>query len=402
MAGSGLPRQSPMVSGGSVEKRAGQTARALLRLIHDQRLLAGDRLPAQEALRRALKVGNGRINAAMRLLVRNGILQRQTKTGTVVKQPDALLPNFWTVGLPAFVPHEPGGHSFFVHLHHSLEMCLLQAGCRIRVYVQPCNPDGVPRSLGLYEDLLADADDGELDAVVSPVVIEPRDEVGGRLRGIPAVHVAASETEPCAVLIDRFELARQAVQRLAGQGGRHLALVMHGSLDAAFRGGWDGFRAGLAEAGEVVGESTPWVTGRGLEGGVQAARELLARPADRRPDGLVVMDDWIAHGLADLLRRESDYRPLLAVQTSRQVPLGFALPVIRYEVDIDALARQAVDLCLAGLTGRHDLDRVQWVQATVADDTATMNCSDYSPAPSRLTITGDDYGLRWDTPNRPP
>ncbi len=184
------------------------------------------------------------------------------------------------------------------------------------------------------------------------------------------MHVAASETEPCAVLIDRFELARQAVHWLAGQGACRLGLVMHGQLDAAFRGGWDGFRIGLTEVEAVAGEAVPLVAGRGLEGGVQAARELLARPVDRRPDGLVVMDDWIAHGLTALLRQESDYRPLLVVQTSRQVPLGFALPVVRCEVDIDDIARRAVDLCLAGLTGRQGVERVQWVQATLADDAA--------------------------------
>jgi hypothetical protein len=342
--------------------------------MHEQRLGPGDRLPAQEHLRRALGIGNARINAAMGLLVRNGLLARQTRTGTVVRQPHVLIPDFWTVALPTFVPHEPGAHSFFVHLHHALQTRLLGARFRVRVYVQPCDSSGMPRSLVFYEDLLTDAERGLLDAVISPVVIEPRAEVRARLGAIPAVHIAASETEPCAVHIDRFELARRAVHLLAEQGVRRLALVMCGPPEAAFGRCWHGFQAGLAEVRRVTGAPAPLAplaVGRGLAGGLEAGRRLLELPPGKRPDGLIVMDDWIAHGLTGVLRQAGGYRPALVVQTNRQVPLAYALPVIRCEVDTDEMARHAIDLALAGLTGRRDVPAVQWVEAKPASGAAT-------------------------------
>lgn len=369
MAGS-LTETGARGSGETARERAAHTAKALLHLIHLRQWQAGDRLPPQEQLRRTLGIGNARINAAMALLVHNGILARQTKTGTVVRQPHARLPDFWTVALPTFVPHEPGAHSFFVHLHHSLQTRLLQARCRIRVYVQPCDPDGMPRSLVFYEELLADAERGALDAVISPVVIEPRSEVRARLGAIPAVHIAGSETEPCAVHIDRLELARRAVHLLAAHGARRLVLVLCGQPQAASGRCWEGFRQGLAEVGRATAQASPLCAGRGLPGGVEAGRALLALPPSRRPDGLVIMDDWIAHGLTSVLRQAGGYRPALVVQTNRQVPLGFGLPVIRCEVDIEELARRAVDLALAGLTGRRDVPAVQYVEAVPAPGAA--------------------------------
>src|SRR5699024_1088770 len=79
---------------------------------------------------------------------------------------------------------------------------------------------------------------------------------------------------------------------------------------------------------------TPHPPISGMRAGFEIAQHLLALPPADRPDGLIIEDDYLAMGLTSALARYCDYRPMLAVCTTRQSPLAFALPVIRYETDI--------------------------------------------------------------------
>ena len=72
------------------------------------------------------------------------------------------------------------------------------------------------------------------------------------------------------------------------------------------------------------------------------------KPADR-PDGLILFDDYLTMGLTDRLGEQPTYRPEITTTANRQAPLLYSLPVMRFELDIEAIARTAVDMVMRRL-----------------------------------------------------
>ena len=58
-----------------------------------------------------------------------------------------------------------------------------------------------------------------------------------------------------------------------------------------------------------------------IDAGRNIGEYLLARPAEQRPDGLIITNDLVAMGLVETIRVGSNYRPKIAVQTNLQSPL---------------------------------------------------------------------------------
>jgi DNA-binding LacI/PurR family transcriptional regulator len=134
---------------------------------------------------------------------------------------------------------------------------------------------------------------------------------------------------------------------------------------------WKGFEAGMKEAGLAVKpEEQQLFGGEGAIGGRNVARKLLEWPAAKRPDGLVVVDDRIAMGLAATLV-QTDYRPRMVVQTNLQAPLAFALPVVHFEVDADELATRSVNLLLSCLRNPSLWPRREWVKPRILNQAET-------------------------------
>ena len=189
-------------------------------------------------------------------------------------------------------------------------------------------------------------------------------------------------------MIEQSEMVRSAVRLLVARGCGRLAVVSHGSPFPGFSRFWEGFVCGLNEHGLVPDEAQN-ITGSGIQGiagGQQAAERILALPTALRPDGIIVVDDWLAMGLAATLRQTLNYRPRLAVQTNLQIPLAFALPVLRFDVDIHELARKGVELFFDLLRNPQQPAKALWVYPRLASEEALEMARELASAPGSSPI----------------
>ncbi len=336
--------------------------RAILRLIQVDALQPGDLLPKQSDLLDQLGMCQGTISAAMRWLVEDGVVTRRKCAGTVLRSrlPSNPTRLVWSVGIVMPDAYET---PFFPTLTHFLHKHLALNGCADRVYIiSPSAPayDTVKtRQASDFNGLAEDIDAGMLDALVTPTrLVAPE---------LPTCAAAGPEWATFGVVIDHAEMVRQACRTLLAGGARHLALLTSDEPTANHRVCRDAFAAELGATGHPLGPADCLVVTPGLAAGRQVADCLLARPALERPDATIILDDVTAQGLSVHLREAGDYRPLLAVQTNRQAPLAFALPVLHFEVDVEELARRAVAKTVAALLNPTLPKTLDWQRPELAD-----------------------------------
>ncbi len=353
--------------------------RALKRVmqhLHGHDLRPGDRLAPQAELCRLLGTNNDSLTPAMRLLTERGVVVRKSRVGTVVVDRDALGPLPWSIGVANIAAPETGPTSIFTILGHHLQVRFARLGWRSRSYYHlEARRNHLPRIHefgGLTEDLRADAVDG-LVLLTGLAREDWRQMVNA---GQALAHLLFWETAPCGVVIDQGELAREAVRWLVQQNCRRLAVVSMAAPDQFTHRFRDGFEIGLSKAGLPANAGRILTGGGSIEGGQNVAQQLLAMRKIERPDGLIVLDDYIALGLIDTLRDHgpADYRPRIAVQTCRQLPLTYRLPVIRFEVDIAELCDRTIACINAKLLNPQGPDLVDWV-VPVATETETRAAS---------------------------
>lgn len=352
----------------TMDSQVAKACKCIVRHIHSRNLLSGAKLPTQAEFRQTTEFSNDTLSAAMRLLAGAGVLTRKKKAGTVVDNPDAVVRGLWTVGL-AFSADAICNIPFFSQLLGALQSQVAQAECRCRFYLGTAVVSG-PRFFSHFPLLEDDLADGRLDAVIVPAEIEQSSWdkflAGG---GVP-VYVGSCDRQRCAVLIEQKTMVLQAVAQLARQGCRRPAIATYAYPHPGYDHYWDGLQSSLAKAGLPPVMEPPCNSGwmRGAAGGRRMAADLLARPPEQRPDGLVVLDDWLAMGLAAALREAGGYTPKVVVQCNKQAPLAFALPVIRFQVDVEELAARAVALMLERLNAPARPERILWLQPLLAED----------------------------------
>lgn len=342
-------------------RRTRHAYREILRLIHSRHLQPGELLPRQSDLLGELGMCQGTLSAAMGWLVEDGVLRRRKCAGTTVVRllPDNPRRLIWSVGIVMPDVYET---PFFPTLTHFLHKHLALNGCADRVYI--LSPHAAPTDRvtkrvpadfsGLEEDMAG----GILDALITPTRLTALD--------IPVCAAAGPETARFGVLLDQAALVRQACAVLWARGKRRLAVAVTLHEEPGYAHYWEGFAAAMTEHGLTVSEADRFVVGSGLESGRRLAERLLALPAGRRPDGLVVLDDIAAQGLTVHLQGAGSYRPALAVQTNRQAPVAFAWPVSHFEFDVERLAEKAVHKTLALLLNPGLPLTVDWMEAELA------------------------------------
>ena len=334
----------------------------LLRFIYGHGLATGDRLPPQQELRKTLNFSNDTLTAAMEHLVNAGVLVRKRRVGTVVANPDAPGQGIWSVAL-AFWPYSDRSVPFDSQLFHVLQSALVREGIRCRLYAYAGSEHSGALRLGDFPALAEDVTDGYCDAVVTPAWLDVASHATVRQAGVPLIHVGSWEDAGGGVIIDQQEMAEKAVALLASQECRRLAVVSHDQPKPGYERYWHGFCQGLTATG-LTPLRAAHVTSDltfGVAGGAVVADKLLALPPARRPDGLVVLDDWLTLGLCARLSQGDEYRPRIVTQSNRQAPLAFALPVTRFEVDIAALGREALALVHRSLRNPQAEAQVVWV-----------------------------------------
>ncbi len=338
-----------------------QAVKAVLRYAHGKGLRDGDRLPPQQQLRVTLGFSNDTLTRAMGQLMRAGVITRKSKVGTVVADLSRPLPNLWSVALPSFPAELVGEVPFLAQLLQFLQSGIRQAGHRCHVYAmeRSRNVDSpvLADFSGLEQDILA----GAVDAVLTTLTTDARHWAWAKQHNLPLCHTWWWEAAPCGVVIDQKPMVMQAAALLADQGCRRLALIAAEPPRKGFGRFWEGFtEAATALAGRI--ETLPLLQeGQGVLSGQKIAQRLLAMPAASRPDGLIAVDDRVTLGLTTTLVSAGDYRPKIVVQANRQAPLSFALPVFRFEVDIEQLASAAVNLLLERLPNPSLPPRLEFV-----------------------------------------
>ncbi|MBN8708875.1 MAG: hypothetical protein BGO12_03815 [Verrucomicrobia bacterium 61-8] len=318
------------------------TYRKILRLIHENDLSIGDRLPPQADLMEILKGCQGTISEAMKWLVADGILTRRQKAGTYITSllPCNPLRRVWTVGI---VTPSLQASPFYSVLAHCLHRQLSLRNCTDRTYMlSPSAPNGEEvdtRSLSDFSGLGDDVNGGLVDGIVTATRLLSND--------IPVCGVAGWNSPDFGVIIDEKEFILNASTELIAQGARHIGIVTKCRLNSEYRHVLEGWKAASRAFPDCHFESEATHIGsNGIGGGVLVADELLRRPTSKRPSGLIIPDDMMAQGLTYRLRESGSYRPFCAVQTRQQTPSLFSLPVTAFEVDVEELAIRAVDLLI--------------------------------------------------------
>ncbi len=342
--------------------------KALLRLIWVNGLGPGDRLPTHWELCRRIGVSTHSLTPAMRRLVGAGVLARKPKAGTVVIDPDAYREPLWRVGVAENFETLRGASPFFSVLGACVQNELVRGGCWPRLYLRQMPTERHSDALADYPRLAADAASGLLDAAIC---LGNLDRGAWRRVAGNAPLCGFNEVSECGAQIDLRTMVREAVRCLAAQGARRVAVVRK-ARHPAERDLRAGFSEGLAVAGlrpQTMGNAsaapkasaTLTNTVTHMMAGARVAQSLLALPAARRPDGLIVLDDYMAAGLTAVLREGGGYRPRIAVVTHLQAPQVYALPVLRFELDIAELARRGVAILAERLRNPDLPGRVEWV-----------------------------------------
>ena len=183
-------------------------------------------------------------------------------------------------------------------------------------------------------------------------------------KGVP-VCMSATVLDPvCGLRIEQEAMVVNAVRRLAATGVRRPMLVS--ALEVARR---PDMAAAFDIAARQAGLPVTEIVHAG-SAGRNVLADLAERPPSRWPDGLVCIDDdQVALQIASFLAHRGGHTPPMAVLASRQAPLAFPFPVLKYELDLADIARRAAGLVLDQLQSGRCEPTVQPVEPRFnADD----------------------------------
>jgi hypothetical protein len=371
----------------TLERRAAPEAakayRTCLRYIHRNGLEIGDKLPPQSELYQELGICQGTLSKAFDWLVQDGVFMRRRRLGTIIRAryPQQQVPPIWSVGLAL-----PGIHwsPTYPRLAHELHCNLVRLHCRDRIYM--VSPRAMPtaevdhRSLEDFTCLAEDVADNRLDAIITSGRLDEESDT-------PLCHILGWEQAKFGVLFDSAALVRSAGQELIEAGCRNLTLVTTGPPGLENQHLFKAFDEVLDSAGITLFPSRRQSLGEGFSSGTRIAEEILKQPAEKRPDGLIILDDNVAAGLTARLAEMPDYRPALAIQTNKQVPMTFALPATHYAVDLALIARLCAEKLVNWLLNPDAPQTVDWIPPERQTGTNTSEhlkiynpASDFEPA----------------------
>ncbi|MCF7853371.1 MAG: GntR family transcriptional regulator [Candidatus Pacebacteria bacterium] len=343
----------------------------LVRDIYRQGLQAGDRLPTQRTLRKESSFSNFSLSRAMEKLVSDGVVERKRKVGTLVVDPTAADLSAWTVALLINWSEAQLPGPFYSRLLNVLLHGLVKAGCQCRAYIRVHHIPGTPDRLTYYASLQQDIDAGLVDGIMNVGNLAEQDRQKLAELDIPLCFSTIWQLASCGAVIDVTKFAADALSTLKEMGAKRI-----GVITASYHTGYEEFLVSAQETAAPIPDVVidPIEVGEtNLGGGRRAARTLMERPDDQRPDAVITMDDRIALGLTQVLRLESNYRPIVAAQTHQATPLAFALPVLHFELDDVRLAQVAIEMLIKRLKNPTLADQIVRVAPRLSgEDTACV------------------------------
>lgn len=370
-------RQSP--------SRVAEACKVLVREIRRRRLDPGAQLPPQEMLRQHLGFSHRTLSEAMGVLCDAGLVTRKRRSGTRVVAPDRLPRGLFTIGLA--VPrlddaYVGGGYATLTGL---IEARLTQLGCGIRVYphLRSMFLREKHEPIDSFDGLRDDVGAGMLDALITTYSIDGGVCAHWLERGLLIAQAATTSADaPVAVTLDTTGMMQDALAALRERGVRRPALALGGGPPLDERPpALDLIREFTGRLNETGHRPVYVAHSLAITAGEEVAAQLLREPASRRPDGLIVTDDYLAMGLTASLA-ETDYRPLIVARTVRQKPLAYALPVLRFETDVAAQADAVVEMTVAAMLNPSTLPRRRVIRPEATDGVARR-----VPAPQDGTPT---------------
>lgn len=359
------------MSGPRIHSQAVKAYRMILRYLRSRKVQVGDLVSTQSELRQELGYSNDTLTKAMKWLVEDGVLERRQRAGTMVLDMSKAQFDGHTVVL-AMVPHTTlPDEPFYGHLLRALDGHVREIlGAQVRILTHQINEHlNTVWGLDTFPGLEAMVLNGDVDAVICPIAVDP--VATGRLTdtGTPWLHVSSWERNPLGVVIDQKPMMQQACHMLAHRGCKRLGIVTKEGRGHEKLRYWQMYEQAareydfqtrpLLEAGDIS-----------LEAGRQLARRILQMPVRQRPDGMVIINDVLASGMTDVLRDQVAYRPEIAVQANIPGTLIFGLPVIRFDVDVYQLAEQVVKLLVEKWVRPASKNTRQWFTPHMAHERA--------------------------------
>ncbi len=356
-----LPAIRATASNRRSQTRVTAACKQIARFIHCSNLGVGDRVPPDRDLRRTLSLCQNTFHPAMQQLVDLGLITRSNGSGTVIRDLEPLNHLTWTVGVATVDEPIRGPGAAIAWILHAMQRQIARRHCTCHVYFRDVNPRW-PHRIGDFPGLAEDVEAGAIDGVIVP---PDMDAAAITRAGIPAVEAGyMTSAMPFAILTDFTAMVAEAAARLLDGKGRRIALVGGDFKGVAFEeilrqaAGGNGKNGVATEAMDCYPS---------LEAGGEVARAFLQRPASRRPDALIFADDFAAAGAAQALAAQPDYRPGLASMANKQLPQSWALPVLRFEIDLDEYAARTVDLLAEAMLNPALPPRQEKVKARLAE-----------------------------------
>ncbi len=325
---------------------------ALIRYVQDAHLQVGDKLPGRDVLQHELKLSGATIFRALQALRDEEVFEMRDKVGTFVKSAEITSKIGRSIGI--LLPDRDHPSAFICMLSLYIQYTLIQQGCLpvpfLRRDVDQWLPSGVDDIPGLEYALSNDKLDGVID--LCDVFIAPEDH---RFDHIPFIFVGNSDNAKCSVGVDLLGYLGAAMERAARGGFRRPAMVGSAGtyaqkvMNPTFRRlvKEHGF---APESADYLLEADSPVHGR------YWVRPLLELPPERRPDVLILMDEWVGNDLLTALRLDpravDSYRPCVIASLNVEQPITLAADrVLVYRKSLKELAHRAVAYLLRRLRG---------------------------------------------------
>ena len=312
---------------------------ALVTLIHDRKMVPGERLPAYAVLREDLGLGSQTIAEAVNLLSDAGVLEVRNKVGIFVKDPDGGKLTGRTIAV-AVRPIE--GSAYCATLCAFIQKLLSERNCRCLTFFRNSH-NSACSELSEFPGLEQAVREHDCDGIITLCPFSEKALGAMKKQGIRCCFVGDDDREirDFGVVIDVANFIEDASRELKSAGCRRI------------------FQLAVSE-GQLKSRSAtgiPGMIGVSYEGGAAIARKLLALPEKERPDALISDDDIVVSGLLSELFASQlpDIRYLPVIATIVHRELGECYPsgrMLLYEQCIGEYAGLAVDLLLSALRGK--------------------------------------------------
>ncbi|MEM6459162.1 MAG: GntR family transcriptional regulator [Planctomycetota bacterium] len=311
----------------------------------------GSQLPAWDALESRFGVARSTLTQAMNNLKRDGFIYSSSTRGTFVSERPPHLSRYAVAFRGR--PGTPGWVRFWSALANEVPQHAGHPDYELAVFydVAGSNPSEA------HEALLQQVRE---DRFAGIVFVGYPPEISDELMNHPWLAKVAITRDPSRqdiprVFPDRGSFVRRSLERVRAMGGRRLAVVTNGLPDFA-----DYDRL----AGEHGLELRPhFRVGASLSDPDSArhiVRLMLDRPAERRPDSLIITDDNLTESaLAGAIDAGVSLPDDLRVLAHCNWPIGTrtSLPIVRLGFDARDVLRQAIDRVESQRHGRPIPDR---------------------------------------------